>query len=145
MMTVTILRLTFLLVFASLFQAHGQTKSQIIDKYIEAFNKRDIEGYLAPMDDSVKEFKFPDKLVDKSKADVRKTYTSAFNAKELGGQLTILGRIEIGDIYIIEQSLQRGDFQPVDQYVLFRFSGDRIVEIHYLPKNFSWPKIGFDR
>jgi hypothetical protein len=141
----TIQRLTFLLVFASLCQTYGQTRSQIIDRYIDAFNKRDIEGFLAPMDDSVKQYRFPDKIVEKSKADVRKSYTNAFSAKGLGGKLTIIGRIEIGDVYIIEQRLQREDSQPVDQYILFRFSADRITEIHYLPKNFSWPKIGFDR
>lgn len=141
----TIQRLTFLLVFASLCQAYCQTRSQIIDRYIDAFNKRDIEGFLAPMDDSVKQYKFPDNIVEKSKADVRKSYTGAFSAKQLGGKLIILGSIEIGDIYIIEQSLRREDFQPVDQYVLFRFSGDRITEIHYLPKNFNWPKVELDK
>lgn len=123
----------------------GQTKASIIDDYIDAFNNRDIEGYLAPLDDSVKQIKFPDEIVGKSKSEVRMSYTNAFNAK-LGGQITILGRLEIGDIFIIEQSLRRGDFQPLDQNILFKFAGDKITEIHYLPKNFSWPKSGmFDK
>lgn len=125
----------------------GQTKAQIIDDYIDAFNKRDVERYLLPLDDSVKQIKFPEKrMVGKSKSEIRATYTSAFNAKELGGQISILGRLEIGEIYIIEQSLRRGDFQPVDQYIVFRFRGDKIIEIHYLPKNFSWPEsVTFDK
>lgn len=124
----------------------GQTKAEIIDDYIAAFNSRDIEGYLAPLADSVKHIKFPDEIVEKSKSEVRISYTNAFNAKGLDGQITILGRLEIGDIYIIEQSLRQGDFQPVDQYILFKFAGNKITEIHYLPKNFSWPKSGmFDK
>jgi hypothetical protein len=75
------------------------------------------------------------------KSEVRMSYTNAFDAK-LGGQITILGRVEIGDIYIIEQSLRREGFQPVDQYILFKFAGHKITEIHYLPKNFSWPNSG---
>lgn len=146
MRTMSIQRLIFLLVFfACLHQTYGQTKSQIIDSYVNAFNNRDIEAFLAPMHDSVRQFKFPNQIVEKSKAEIRKSYTSAFGARELGGQLTILGRIEVGDVYIIEQSLQRANFKPVDQYVLFRFSGEQIIEIHYLPKYFSWPKNGFDR
>lgn len=117
----------------------GQTRAKIIDDYIGAFNNRDIEGFLTPLADSVKQIKFPDEIVEKSKSEVRISYTNAFNAK-LGGQITILASLEIGDIYIIEQSLRRGDFQPVEQYILFKFAGNKITEIHYLPKNFSWPK-----
>jgi len=124
----------------------GQTKSQIIDNYIDAFNKRDIEKFIEPLDDSVKQIQFPDKVVEKSKSDFRASYISAFNAQELGGQIQIIGKLELDDILIIEQSLQRADLQPVDQYVLFRFKGNKITEIHYLPKNFSWPKFGmFDK
>jgi hypothetical protein len=123
----------------------GQIKAKIVDDYIRAFNDRDIAGYLAPLADSVKQIKFPNEIVGKSKSEVRMSYTNAFDAK-LGGQITILGRVEIGNIYIIEQSLRREGFQPVDQYILFKFAGDKITEIHYLPKNFSWPRSGiFDK
>lgn len=135
---------TFLFLFAGSCQIYGQTKTQIIDKYIDAFNKRDLEGFLAPLADSVKQFSFPGKIVEKSKAEVRESYTRAFNASALDGQMTILGRQEIGDLYIIEESLQRSGSQ-VDQYILFKFSGDKIIEVHYLPKNFSWPRAGLDK
>jgi hypothetical protein len=103
---------------------------------------RDIEGYLAPLDDMVKFVKFPDMIAEKSKSEVRVSYTNAFKSKGLGGQISIQGRMEMGDIYIIEQSLRDGDAEPIDQYLLFKFSGNKITEIHYLPKNFNWPKSG---
>ncbi len=136
---------TFILCLMFLFPASGQTKTQIVDDHIAAFNKRDIEGFIKPMSDSVKLIAFPDIITEKSKKEVRKNYAAAFDSKELGGQMIILGKLEIGNVYIVEESLQRDGLEPVTQYILFRFSGDKIIEIHYLPKNFSWPNTRFDR
>jgi hypothetical protein len=116
----------------------GQTRDAIIEAHISAFNMRDVEKYLEPLDDSVKLFRFPDKVGEKSKAEVRIAYSSAFNAKELGGTIKVWGKMQVGDIYIVDQSLVREGFAPVDQYVLYRFRSSKIIEIHYLPKNFTW-------
>ena len=130
---------------ASAATVSAQSKEQIINSYNNAFNARDVEGFLEPLDDSVKTFKFPNTLVENGKPKVRESYTPAFKSKELGGQIEILGRVEIGDVYIIEQSLRRSGFPSVDQYVIFKFKGNKIIETHYLPKNFSWEKHPFDR
>lgn len=132
------MRIILALILITLFgSVIAQTKEQIIDNYIKAFNARDIEGYLKPLDDSIKVIKFPNRVFDNGKNKIRASYTSAFRA--LSGQIEVLGKSEIGDFFVIEQRLKRSEFQSIDQYVIFKFRENRIIETHYLPKNFSWP------
>ena len=114
----------------------AQNKEQIINDRIEAFNSRDVEKYLEALDESVKEFRFPNQIRYAGLDEVRDAYLSAFKAPELSGTIEILGRSEIEDIYIIEQSLKGFGTEPVDQYVLYKFKGNKIIEIHHLPKNY---------
>jgi hypothetical protein len=110
---------------------------EILDYHIEAFNKRDIEKYLHHLHDSVTVTTFPAEITDKNIGDVRTTYTSAFNAKSLGGQIRIAGRRKFGDYYIQEESLEGFNTEPVMNYVMYRFKGNKIIEIVYLPGNWK--------
>jgi hypothetical protein len=120
--------------------AFGQSKDDIIKEYVDSFNKRDIEKFVALFDDSAKIVAFPDMIREKSKSEIEKTHLDAFKSKEMSGEITILGKTEINDIYIVEQSLRGFKSEPVDQYLIFKFRGHKILEIYCLPKNFSWKR-----
>jgi len=136
-----LLKFIVLLVCATIISpisASAQDKSEIVTNYVAAFNSRDVEKYLEPLDDSIIEYVFPNEILYNGKEEMRKAYTSAFKAAELGGKIEILGASKIGDVYVIEQSLVGNGPDSIDQFVVFKFSKDKIVEIHYLPKNFEW-------
>lgn len=113
----------------------AQTKDEILDNRIKAFNERNIEKYLEPLHDSVRQVVFPNNVTDSNKQSVRTSYTSAFNA--LDGQITVKGRKDFGEFCIEEQSLERLGHSPVVNYVMYKFKGNRIIEILYLPKNYD--------
>jgi hypothetical protein len=81
---------------------------------------------------------FPGRKDAKNKTEVRKTYTSAFNAKSLSGKMSIINQMELGDYYFQEQSLGGFNDEPVVNYLLFKFKDDKIIEIIYLPKNWCY-------
>jgi len=135
--------LNFLVLLISIFfvspiWVSAQDKNEVVKNYIAAFNSRDVNKYLEFLDDSIVEYVFPNEILYKGKEQMRKAYTSAFNATVLGGKIKILGTSEIGGVYVIEQSLIGNGPDSVDQFIMFKFSENKIVEIHYLPKNFSW-------
>lgn len=118
----------------------GQTKERVIDNYVEAFNARDIEKFIDLFDESARIIGFPDLVREKSKHEIKESHLPAFRSKELTGEIFIVGKSEIGDLYVIEQSLKGFRTGPVDQYLIFKFKGNKIIEIQYLPKNFRWNK-----
>ena len=126
----------FLLTVVIINVSFSQTREEILDGYIKAFNDRDIEKYLEPLHDSVTLVIFPGNVLNKGKEEVKSTYAPAFKSQNLGGQIKIMGRKDFGELSIQEQSLERLNSPPVINYVLYRFSNNRIIEIAYLPKNY---------
>ncbi len=115
----------------------AQSDFEILDSRVEAFNQRDIEKYLNHMHDSVKVITFPNEVTNNNKAEVRASYGSAFKATSLGGKMRIVNRRKFGDCYIQEEWLEGFNSEPVMNYVMYRFKGDKIVEIVYLPGNWK--------
>ncbi|MDH5476344.1 MAG: hypothetical protein OEX22_11680 [Cyclobacteriaceae bacterium] len=130
--------LVFLIIVSIPDLAFSQTKSEILDYQIEAFNQRDIEKYLRHMHDSIRIVTFPNKVTQKNIEEVRFTYSTAFYAKSLSGQMKIVGRREFGEYCIQEQWLEGFNSEPVMNYVLFKFKEDKIIEIVNLPKNWAY-------
>ena len=77
----------------------------VVQAQVEAYNARNIDGFLATYSDDAQLFEFPDKLIAKGKAQLRERYETRF--KEEGLHAEIVKRIILGNMVIDHERVRR--------------------------------------
>jgi hypothetical protein len=123
--------------FLSFFAKAGNTQAdstalRLAQEQLDAYNRRDIEGFLRPYADSVKIFTYPDKLEYTGKELMRLRYAGMFaQAKEL--HCTLVSRMVLGNKVIDEESVifQKGQ-QPMRAIAIYTIDKDKITEVRFI-------------
>jgi hypothetical protein len=99
---------------------------------LDAYNQRDIEGFLEPYSDSVEVYTFPNKLLYKGKANMRARYDKMFkNTPDL--YCTLKNRIILGNVVIDEESVIFQKNQPPRQAVaIYTVIDNKIRTVHFV-------------
>jgi hypothetical protein len=111
---------------------HAQlSPEQVVQKNLDAYNQRDIEGFMAWFSPEIKMYNFADgKMTMQGLEQVRKTYQELF---ELSPKLhsTILKRIVFDNKVIDHEHIigRRGAEQPVELVLIYEVEQERIVKI----------------
>jgi len=128
-----ILFFCFFLSSFSLF-AQKSSPSDLAEQQLQAYNKRDIEAFLAPYSDSVKIYEFPDKLMYKGKETMRKSYAEMFKGfPDL--HCTLKSRIEIGNTVIDEEKvLLRKNAPLLHAVAIYKIAYGKIQEVYFISK-----------
>ncbi|ULQ55230.1 nuclear transport factor 2 family protein [Flavihumibacter rivuli] len=102
------------------------------DTQLNAYNARDIEGFLKPYSDSVKVYMFPDKLMYKGKDIMRKEYDDMFKSTP-DLHCTLVNRITIGNKVIDRESVffKKG-VPPLDAVAIYTIEGGSITEVVFM-------------
>jgi hypothetical protein len=122
---VIITLLTFSLSFAQ-----QQKPEEIVQKQVEAYNNKDIEGFLNFYSDTVKIYNFPNQLEIDGKEAMRKNYTSFFNnAKIL--HCTITNRI-VQNNKVIDQELVKFNDTQFSGVAIYEIENNKIVKVTFV-------------
>ncbi|MBL7746956.1 MAG: nuclear transport factor 2 family protein [Chitinophagaceae bacterium] len=105
---------------------------KLAQEQLDAYNKRDIEGFLKPYADTVAIYNFPDQLIYKGKDAMRKDYAEMFtNLPDL--HCTLKNRIVLGNKVIDEESvIFNKNNPPVRAAAIYTISGGKIVAVHFI-------------
>jgi hypothetical protein len=83
----------------------SETPEQVVQRQLDAYNARDIDAFMATYSDDIELYNYPNKLVGKGKASMRKTYGYIFS-KMTELHCTIVKRIVLGNKVIDQESVK---------------------------------------
>ncbi|NOT52291.1 MAG: SnoaL-like domain-containing protein [Chitinophagaceae bacterium] len=117
------------------FAARSQTIStaeKLAQEQLDAYNNRDIEGFLKPYSDSVRIYYFPNQFAYQGKEEMRKQYADMFKrATDL--HCTLKSRMVIGNKVIDEESVVFDKNRPaLHAAAIYTIVGDKIVSVHFV-------------
>jgi hypothetical protein len=109
-----------------------RTSRALAQAQLDAYNTRDIEGFLRPYGDSVKVHGFPNKLYYRGIGQMRSEYQQMFDQTP-NLHCDLLGRIVRGN-YVIdhEQVTTAKDRPPFRAVAIYRVLNGKIVEVWFL-------------
>jgi hypothetical protein len=108
----------------------GTTRNaeSIVAKQLDAYNARDIDGFMAVWHEDAQYFEHPDKLLASSAAEIRARHVARFKEPHLHGRLT--GRFSVANL-VVDREIVTRDFPEgrgqVDVIAIYEITGDKIA------------------
>lgn len=109
----------------------SETPEQLVQRQLNAYNFRNIEGFLDTYADDVEVYTFPDKLDYKGKDTMRKIYADMF-ARTPNLHCEIKGRIVQGNIVIDSEHVTFGS-GSIDGTAIYHVENGKIKKVYFLP------------
>lgn len=126
------LLLLLLLAFAPVLGHAQQTPAELAQAQLDAYNRRDLEAFLLPYDDSVAVYSFPNQLQYRGKAQMRRVYGEMFQTlPEL--HCSLVNRMVMGNTVIDQESVVfRKGQQPLEAIAIYKIKAGKIVEVFFV-------------
>jgi len=106
------------------------TPEDLAQRQLNAYNLRDIEGFLEPYAEDVEVYTYPNTLLYKGKETMRNTYTQMFdNTPNLHCELK--GRISQGNIVMDKERVQFGD-QILEAIAIYHIENNKIKKVYFI-------------
>ncbi|WP_276481120.1 amidohydrolase family protein [Paraflavitalea pollutisoli] len=103
----------------------------LVQQQLNAYNARDIEGFLAPYSDSVRVYMFPNQLIAEGKEAMRKEYSGMFTqVKELHCEL--VNRIVEGDTVVDQENVTGFGDKPLKAIAIYKIRNNKIAEVYFI-------------
>lgn len=103
----------------------------LAQQQLNAYNARDIEGFLAPYSDSVRIYMFPNQLIAQGKSAMRQQYAGMFEqVKELHCQL--VSRMVEGDTVIDQENVTGFGDKPLKAIAIYKIRNNKIAEVYFM-------------
>lgn len=128
--------LFFLTVFTSSITAQEMTPEEVVQKQLETYNKRDIDGFMSTMDEDVTFHNFSDsRLTMKGFAACRTFYSELFEASPKLHS-TILTRTVFGNKIIDHESItgRNGNDEVLELVLIYEVKNEKITKVTVLRK-----------
>jgi imidazolonepropionase-like amidohydrolase len=107
------------------------TPEMLVQQQLNAYNVRDMEGFLAPYSDSVALYTGEGKLFCKGKEQLRKQY-SGFFAKSEGLHCQILNRMVQGNTVIDQEHVTITGRKPFGGIAVYKIEHGKISTVHFI-------------
>ena len=102
----------------------------IVNKQLEAYNKRDIDAFMATYTDDIKLYNYPDKLTSEGQADMRKSYKNWFDrTPDLLAK--IHQRIVIGN-KVIDKEEVRANGKTFNAIAIYEVQNGKISKVTFI-------------
>jgi hypothetical protein len=137
------LKIFFLIIFSILtttifaqsnieLSALEKTSESLAQSQLEAYNKRDIEGFLINYSESVKVYNFPNELLYEGLTTMRQQYASMFERlPDLHCQL--LNRMVNGNTVIDHESvIFNKNNPPMKVFAIYKIENNKIQEVYFV-------------
>jgi hypothetical protein len=103
----------------------------LVDAQLDAYNRRDLEGFLAPYSDDVVLAKYPGTVTQTGKAEMRTRYQRSFANPNIRAE--VLRRIILGNIVIDHERITappaKGEIEAV---AVYEVAGGKIIRVTFL-------------
>lgn len=99
---------------------------------LDAYNRRDLEAFLLPYDDSVAVYSFPNQLQYRGKAQMRRVYGEMFQTlPDL--HCTLVNRMVMGNTVIDQESVvfRKGE-KPLQAFAIYKVRAGKIAEVYFV-------------
>lgn len=105
---------------------------KLAQEQLDAYNKKDIDAFVAPYSDSVAVYMFPDKLLYKGKETMRQQYGPMFkNSPDLFCKLQ--NRMVLKNTVIDHELVTFSKTQaPVQAIAIYTIEKDKIAAVHFI-------------
>jgi imidazolonepropionase-like amidohydrolase len=107
-----------------------ETPTALAQRQLNAYNFRNIEAFLEPYAEDVEIYSYPDKLIEKGKAQMRKKYAELFD-KVPNLHCELLGRIVQGNIVIDKERVQFGK-KIVEAVAIYHIENNKIKKVYFV-------------
>ncbi|MET0946381.1 MAG: amidohydrolase family protein, partial [Flavobacterium sp.] len=107
-----------------------ETPLALVQRQLNAYNLRNIEAFLEPYAEDVEIYNYPDKLIEKGKAEMRKNYASMFE-KVPNLHCELLGRIVQGNTVIDKERVQFGK-EIVEAVAIYHIENNKIKKVYFI-------------
>jgi hypothetical protein len=107
----------------------------VVAAQLDAYNARDIDGFMAAWRDDAQFFEHPDRLVANGAAEIRARHVIRFKEPDLHGKL--IARMSVGNLVVDREIVARNFPQGrgrVDVIAIYEVAGDKIAR--------AWFKLG---
>jgi len=133
---VSFMALFFLAIFTSSITAQEMTPEQIVQKQLETYNNRDIDGFMSTIDEKVTFHNFSDgRLTMEGSAACRTFYSELFEASpKLHSK--ILKRTVFGNKVIDHESIvgRNGNDEVLELVLIYEVKNEKITKVTVLRK-----------
>ncbi|WP_232826664.1 nuclear transport factor 2 family protein [Cognataquiflexum aquatile] len=123
-----------LLVTATVFaqQTVEQVAEKLAQEQLDAYNKRDIDAFVAPYADNVKVYKFPNELLYEGKTTMYDTYGRMF-ARTPDLHCRLVNRIVMGNTVIDQEevTISKKD-PPMNAIAIYKIIDGKIAEVYFI-------------
>lgn len=113
--------------------AFGQTPEELANVQLEAYNKRDIDGFLEPYSDTVKVFNEKRELLYQGIETMRTQYSAMFD-RTPDLNCNLLNRIAVGNTVIEHEEVTFGEGRKIYAIVMYKVGFGKIQEVHFLDR-----------
>ncbi|MFB3386910.1 amidohydrolase family protein [Flavobacterium sp. LAR06] len=107
-----------------------ETPLALVQRQLNAYNLRNIEAFLEPYAEDVEIYNYPDKLIEKGKAEMRKNYAAMFE-KVPNLHCELLGRIVQGNTVIDKERVQFGK-EIVEAVAIYHIENNKIKKVYFV-------------
>ena len=123
----------FLISEISFGQTGLETQAEkLAQEQLDAYNKRDVEAFVAPYADDVKVFNFPDQLLYEGKKAMQEMYGRMF-VRTPDLHCRLVNRIVMGDTVIDQEEVTISPKDPpVKAIAIYKISGGKIAEVYFI-------------
>ena len=108
-----------------------KTPLVLVEEQLQAYNKRDIEAFLAPYSDSVELYSFPDKLLGKGKESMRKEYGEFFRTTPKL-HCEIKNRIIQGNTIVDQEKVTGMGDRVLEAIAIYQIEGGKIRRVYFV-------------
>jgi len=106
------------------------TPENIVQQQVNGYNGHNLEAFLAPYDENVKVYNFPDSLIMDGKAAMRKEYLWVEKDSSIHCQIT--NRIVQGNTIIDHEHITYGGSNAMNGTVIYKVEGNKIKKVFFL-------------
>ncbi len=127
--------LMLLLLIATVSPVFSQTQKNenvaVVEKQLDAYNRRDIEGFTNYYSDSVKVYRFPDQFLYQGKEIFRNNYSQMFD-RYPNLNCKVINRIVEGDTVIDHESVLFAGEKRQKFIVIYKIVAGKIQEVYFM-------------
>lgn len=107
------------------------TPESLVQQQLNAYNLRNIDGFLEPYADSVELYFFPDRLIGKGKAEMRNNYEMMFSqAKDLHCEVT--KRMVQGNTVIDHETVTGMSPNLLKAVAIYKIENNKITKVYFI-------------
>lgn len=118
---------------SSLLYAQEKTKAEeLAQQQLDAYNKRDIDAFLAPYSDSVQVYMFPGQLMFTGKNAMRQQYAEMFTGTP-DLHCHLVNRIVLKNTVIDQEKVTFSKKQPpMEAIAIYTIENNKIARVHFI-------------